>query len=170
MTRFVGVSRAVAVLTLAVLAAVAPMASGACSGDGPECVLACYSGAHANRDIGALESLLAHDYMWVVVAQPRAELFNRETTLTATREMFADADVEQLGLEFEDGYLVAEGDEAGTWRLENIRVTLSIKHESVDEPHVATVCSTLYVRKVGPGGEGYEIYKEVTFEGTGCGQ
>jgi hypothetical protein len=40
---------------------------------------------------------------------------------------------------------------------------------SLEEPYVATTCVTLYVREVPGDGPSYEIYREVTFDGIGCG-
>jgi hypothetical protein len=152
------------------LLSLAGLASAACTGGGPESVLSCYSAAHSEREIEALESLLAPDYVWVAVAPPRAELFDRESSVSASRNMFADSAVESVSLRFGDGHHLAEGHEANTWRIEDLASTLSIKHSSSEEPHVSSACVTLYVRAI-PGSEPrYEIYREDTFEGIGCGE
>lgn len=158
------------VLTFAALAAMTCVASGACAGDGPESALVCYAKAHAQRDIEAMESLFAPDYTWVVVVPPRVELFDRETALSASRNMFASPAVESVSLQFEDGYHLAEGREAGTWRIEDLRATLSVKHESAEEPTAMPYCVTLYIRETREAASMYEIYREVTFEGIGCGE
>ncbi len=42
---------------------------------------------------------------------------------------------------------------------------LSVKPESVTEPHAIRTSATYYVRKAPATKSGYEIYREVTFEG-----
>ena len=144
----------------------AGVASAACVGDSPEAVLKCYADAHELRDIGMLEELLASDYTWVSVTPHRAELIERGTTLEASRGMFSDPSLESLSLTFADGYGVVDGQDPDTWRIEGIVVTLSARLESMEEPHVVTVDATYYVRAAPATESGYEIYREVTFEGV----
>ncbi len=159
------IQRSLAALALVVLS-VAGVASAACVGDSPEAVLKCYAEAHELRDIGALEELLASDYAWVAVTPHRAKVIERGTTLEASRGMFTDPGVESVRLTFADGYDVVDGHDPDTWRIEGVLMTLSAKLESMTEPHVVTSSATYYVRKAPATKSGYEIYREVTFEGV----
>lgn len=156
--------RSLATLALVVLS-VAGVASAARVGDSPEAVLKCYAEAHELRDVGVLEELLASDYVWVAVTPHRANLIERDKTLEAARGMFTVPRAEAIGLTFADGYVVVDGQDPDTWRIEGIRATLSVKLESVTEPHAITTSATYYVRKAPATKSGYEIYREVTFEG-----
>jgi len=59
-----------------------------------------------------------------------------------------------------------DGHDPDTWLIEGLLLTLSVKMESVTEPHAITVGATYYVRKAPATKSGYEIYREVTFEGV----
>jgi hypothetical protein len=155
-------------LALGLLAAAAGAVTAACPGESPEVVLTCFTQAHAERDIELLERLLAPEYAWVVVVPPEADIFDREASMTASRNMFAAPEVEWVSLEFAGGYLVVEGEVERTWRIEDLKATLTIKHTSAEEPRVASMCATLYVRKTTGENAGYEVYREVFFEGLGC--
>jgi hypothetical protein len=157
-------------VALAVIASVAGsgVVSGACPCDAPEDILACFSEAHTGRDIEALGELMAPDYVWVVIAPPEADVFKRERSLEAAATMFSDPKVEWVTLEFGGDYRVVEGEEAETWRIEDVTVSLTVKHVSADQPVVASLCATLYVRLTAGEGPGYEVYREVFFEGLGC--
>jgi hypothetical protein len=157
--------RSLATLALIVFSVVG-VASAACVGDSPEAVLKCYAEAHELRDIGALEELLASDYVWVAVSPHRAHLVERGTTLEASRGMFTDPRAESVSVTFADGYDVVDGDDPDTWRIEGVLLTLSVKMESVTEPHAIATSATYYVRKAPATKWGYEIYREVTFEGV----
>ena len=157
--------RSLATLALVVLS-VAGVASAACVGDSPEAVLKCYAEAHELRDIGVLDELLASDYAWVAVTPHRAKVIERGTTLEASRGMFTDPRVESVSLTFADGYDVVDGQDPDTWRIQGLLVTLSVKIESMTEPHAVTASATYYVRKAAATKSGYEIYREVTFEGV----
>jgi hypothetical protein len=157
--------RSLATLALVVFSVVG-VASAACVGDSPEAVLKCYAEAHELRDIGALEELLASDYVWVAVSPHRAQLIERGKTLEASRGMFTDPRLESVSLGFTDGYDVVDGHDAETWRIEGVVATLSAKLESMTEPHVVAASATYYVRKAPATKSGYEIYREVTFEGV----
>jgi len=159
---------AVAALTFIALAGLAGLASAACQGDAPDAVLACFSAAYSNRDLDTLEGVLAPDYMWVTVAPPRVEVFKREDSVSASVEMFHNPDVESVSLEFSDGYRVVQGEDPGTWRIEELRGTLAVKRASVDESAISPLCVTLYVREVAGDDPGYQVYREVFFEGEGC--
>ena len=162
------VIRAYAGLALAVLVAVAGVAFGACSGDGPEVVLYCFSRAYSERDLAVLEGVLAPDYIWVTVAPPQVEVFKREESVASSVQMFQDSDIESVSLEFRDGYHIEPGTEPRTWRIENLLATLTVKHASAEKPSVAPLCVTLYVRETTGEAPGYEVYREVFFEGEGC--
>jgi hypothetical protein len=159
------IQRSPAALALVVLS-VAGLASAACVGDSPEVVLTCYAEAYELRDIGVLEELLASDYAWVAVASHRAEVIERGKTLEAARGMFTDPRLESASLTFADGYDVVDGHDPDTWRIEGVLMTLSAKLESMTEPHVVTSSATYYVRKAPATKSGFEIYREVTFEGV----
>ena len=159
------IQRSLAALALVVLS-VAGVASAACVGDSPEAVLKCYAEAHELRDIGVLEELLASDYAWVAVTPHRAKTIDRGTTLEASRGMFTDPRLESVSLTFADGYDVVDGQDPDTWRIEGVLATLSARIESMTEPHVVTASVTYYVRKDPATKSGYEIYREVTFEGV----
>jgi hypothetical protein len=159
------IQRSLAALALVILS-VAGVASAACVGDSPDAVLKCYAEAHELRDIGMLDELLASDYAWVAVTPHRAELIERGKTLEASRGMFTDPHLESVSLTFADGYDVVDGQDPDTWRIEGVLVTLSAKLESMTEPHVVTASATYYVRKALAAKSGYEIYREVTFEGV----
>ena len=144
------------------------MASGACPGDGPEVVLDCFSRAYTERDLAVLEEVLAPDYIWVAVAPPQVDVFKRADSVASSVKMFRDQEIESVSLEFRDGYHVEPGTEPKTWRIENLLATLIVKRASVAKPSVAPLCVTLYVRETTGGAPGYEVYREVFFEGEGC--
>jgi ketosteroid isomerase-like protein len=160
---------ACAVLSTAVcLVVVVPLtARAACAGDEPEAVLACYTAAYETRDADAIEALLAPDYVWIAVTQPRAKCLGRDETVEATRNMLNDSSMTDMSLTYGDGYRVVQGDDPDTWRIENLVTKLAVQPGADAEPYEAAACTTLYVRRVEGG---YEIYREVTFEGTGCGE
>ena len=160
--------RAVAGLVILALVGVAAVASAACQGDAPDAVLACFSAAYSNRDIATLEAVLAPDYMWVVVAPPRVEVSKREDSVSASVEMFRNPEVESVSLEFHEGYRVVQGEDPGTWRIEQLRGVLTVKRASVDESAISPLCVTLYVREVAGDAPGYQVYREVFFQGEGC--
>ena len=160
--------RAVAGLVILALVGVAAVASAACQGDAPDAVLACFSAAYSNRDIATLEAVLAPDYMWVVVAPPRVEVFKREDSVSSSLEMFRNPEVESASLEFHEGYRVVQGEDPGTWRIEQLRGVLTVKRASVDESAISPLCVTLYVREVAGDAPGYQVYREVFFQGEGC--
>jgi len=155
-------------LTLAVLAGLAGGAAGACPGDGPEVVLDCFSLAYSSRDAVVLESVLAPDYIWVAVSPPQVEIFERAISVASSVRMFGNNEVEGVSLEFRGGYSVVKGDEPDTWRLEDLLATLTVKRSKVAEPSIALLCVTLYVRKTTGKNAGYEVYREIFFEGEDC--
>lgn len=65
-----------------------------------------------------------------------------------------------------DGYAVVDGQDPDTWCIKGVLVTLSAKMESMKEPYVITAAATYYVCKAPAMEAGYEIYREVTFEGV----
>lgn len=160
--------RAVAGFVILALVGVAAVASAACQGDAPDAVLACFSAAYSNRDIATLEAVLAPDYMWVVVAPPRVEVFKREDSVSSSLEMFRNPEVESASLEFHEGYRVVQGEDPGTWRIEELRGVLTVKRASVDESAISPLCVTLYVREAAGDAPGYQVYREVFFQGEGC--
>jgi hypothetical protein len=160
-----GMAAALAALALAVGAG---DASAACPGDAPDAVLACFSAAYTNRDIAALEGVLAPDYVWLTVAPPRVEVFKREDSVSGSLEMFRNPEVQSVSLEFSEGYRIVRGDDPGTWRIEELRGMLVVKRASVDEPAISPLCVTLYVREAAGEAPGYQVYREVFFEGEGC--
>jgi hypothetical protein len=155
-------------LSFAALAGLASVAVGACPGDGPEVVLDCFSLAYSARDVTVLESVLAPDYIWVTVAPPQVEVFKRETSVASSVEMFGNQEVESVSLEFREGYRVVQGAEPKTWRIEDLLAELTVKHASATDPSVAPLCVTLYVRETTGENAGYEVYREIFFEGEGC--
>ena len=80
--------------------------------------------------------------------------------------MFDDPLAESVSLTFADGYDVVDGQYPDTWRIEGVLATLSVKMESMKETHAVTASVTYYVRKAPAVKSGYEIYREVTFEGV----
>ena len=159
---------AVAALAIIALAALPGLASAACQGDAPDAVLACFSEAYSNRDLDTLEGVLAPDYMWLTVAPPRVEVFKREDSVSASVEMFHNPEVESVSLEFHEGYRVVQGEDPGTWRIEELRGVLTVKRASTDESAISPLCVTLYVREAVGDDPGYQVYREVFFEGEGC--
>jgi hypothetical protein len=157
-----------AAFTVLVLVGPAGVSSAACPGDAPDAVLACFSAAYSNRDVAALEEVLAPDYMWLTVTPPRVEVFRREDSVSGSLEMFRNPEVESVSLEFHDGYRVVQGEDPGTWRIEELRGTLTVKRASVDESAISPLCVTLYVRETAGDAPGYQVYREVFFEGEGC--
>jgi hypothetical protein len=143
-------------------------AMGACPGDGPEIVLDCFSRAYSERSAEILEQVLAHDYTWVTVAPPEVDLFEREDSVASSVAMFGNPEIASVSLEFGDGYSLTKGAESGTWRLEDLQATLTVLQQGADEPSVALLCVTLYMRETGGESPGYEVYREVFFEGNGC--
>ena len=115
-----------------------------------------------------LENVLGPDYIWVAVSPPEVDVFSREESLAASLQMFADPDVESVSLDFHEDYRVEKGAEPKTWRIEDLLATLTVKRVSVRKPSVAPLCVTLYVRQCGGDDPGYEVYREVFFEGEGC--
>lgn len=157
-----------ALLALAVVVGPVGLAAGACAGDGPEIVLDCFSRAYSERSLELLESVLAPDYIWVAVSPPQVEIFEREHSVASSVKMFRSPELEDVSLEFREGYSVVKGDEPDTWRLEDLLATLTIKRSGADVPSIAPLCVTLYVRKTTGENAGYEVYREVFFEGAGC--
>jgi hypothetical protein len=155
-------------LTLAALLVPLSAASGSCWGEAPEAVLDCFSSAYSERDAAMLESVLAPDYMWVRVAAPEVDVFNRQMSVESSLRMFGDPDVEFVSLEFEEGFRVVPGKDPETWRIEQLKATLTVKSAYMAEPRVAPLCVTLYVRGTDGPSRGYEVYREVFFEGDGC--
>jgi len=164
-TRDVGV--AVCCVLVAVLAS-AGVVCGACPGDGPEVVLDCFSRAYSQQEVVLLEQVLAADYIWIAVAPPQVDVFRREDSVASSVAMFGNPQIDSVALEFQDGYEVVAGDEPGTWRIENLLATLTVEPAAADGPSEATLCATLYVRQVEGSSPGYEVYREVFFEGDGC--
>jgi hypothetical protein len=160
-------SRATALTVVALMAPLA-VASASCWGEAPEAVLGCFSSAYSDRDAATLEGVLAPDYVWVRVAPPEVDVFSRETSVTASLKMFRDPEVELVSLEFEEGFRVVPGEEPNTWRIEELRATLTVQLASVAEPRVAALCVTLYVRQTGVETPGYQVYREVFFESEDC--
>lgn len=160
--------RNIVVLTLVILAGLPGIAPGACPGDDPQVVLACFSMAYSDRDKAMLDDVLAPDYMWVAVAPPEVEVFTREDSYSASLKMFGDPEMESVTLEFLTGYDVVEGSDEKTWRIENLKAIMTVKRASMPEPSVASLCVTLYVRQTTGDNPGYEVYREVFFEGDGC--
>jgi hypothetical protein len=163
--RTLGGAVALAILTLS---AVAGIASAACPGDAPDAVLTCFSAAYSNRDLATLEEVLAPDYVWLTVSPPRVEVYRREDSVSASAEMFRNPEVEAVSLEFHEGYDVVQGDDPGTWRIEELRGIMTVKRASVDESAISVLCVTLYVREIPGDAPGYQVYREVFFEGEGC--
>jgi hypothetical protein len=158
----------VAAVTLLAPVGLAGVASAACRGDAPDAVLDCFSAAYTNRDSLMLEEVLAPDYMWVVVAPPRVDVFKRQDSIASSLGMFRNPEVESASLEFEDGYRVVEGEDPGTWRIEELRGVLSVKRASAEESAISPLCVTLYVRATAGDIPGYQVYREVFFTGEGC--
>jgi hypothetical protein len=157
-----------AALTFAALLVAAGTGFAACPGDSPDAVLACFSTAYSNRDSTALEEVLAPDYAWLTVAPPRVEIYRREDSVSSSLEMFRNPEVESVSLEFHEGYRVVQGEDPGTWRIEELRGILAVKRASVDESAISPLCVTLYVREIAGDAPGYQVYREVFFEGEGC--
>ena len=86
--------------------------------------------------------------------------------------MLADEETTSVTLDFEPGFRVADGDEEGVWRIENLRSTLRLEFvegssKGVPDYEMA-ICSTLYIRESTGGDAAFEIFREVVFEGVGC--
>jgi len=153
---------------LMAVVALSGVVSGACIGTGPEAVLGCFSQAYSDRDLGALEQVLAADYIWIAVAPPQVDVFTRDDSVASSVRMFGNPEIESVALEFGDGYDVVAGEVPGTWRIENLVATLTVKQAGAESPLEAPLCATLYVRQVHGEELGYEVYREVFFEGDGC--
>lgn len=154
------------VVTLVLTPAVATF--GACAGEAPDVVLACYSAAYAERSPELLDRVVADDYTWIAVTVPRAEIYDHDKTVESTLGLFADEMNESVSMEFGGDYKVVDGFDEGTWRIEDLNVMLTVHRANTDEPFVSAICATFYVRKVEGAEPGYEVYREVTFEGAGC--
>lgn len=154
--------------TLVALVGLAGAASASCPGDAPQVVLVCFSKAYSDRDVATLENVLAPDYIWVAVSPPEVDVFEREDSVAASVRMFGDPEVESVSLQFSEGYRVVQGTEPKTWRIEDLLATMTVKRASMEEPAVAPLCVTLYVRECVGEDPGYEVYREVFFEGEGC--
>ncbi len=141
---------------------------GACAGDAPDAVLACFSEAYAQRSPELLDRVVADDYTWIAITAPLAEVYDYETTVAVTRELFANEMNESVSMEFGGDYKIVEGFDEGTWRIEDLTVMLTVFRSGSESPRVSTLCATFYVRKVEGPEPGYEVYREVTFEGAGC--
>lgn len=160
--------RSYGVAALACLLLATGFCRATCPGEGPEVVLDCFSRAYSERDARVLEEVLAADYIWVAVAPPQVDVFRREDSVAASVRMFEDEEIESVALKFHDGYHVTPGAQPMTWRIEDLRATLSVGRVSTGEPSIAPLCVTLYVRKTTGDDAGYEVYREVFFEGDGC--
>jgi hypothetical protein len=163
-TRRAGWIRSDVAIAVAALVSLTGVAGASCPGSSPEAVLECYSRAYEQMDSGVLEDLLGDDYQWVVVTPHRATLIGRGETVSMAVGMFENKDVVSAALTFEDGYSLVDGDESGTWRIEGVVSTLSVMTEGVEEAHEISADMTYYVR--GSQEDGYEIYREVSFEGV----
>ncbi|MFH1501616.1 MAG: hypothetical protein ABIG03_01085 [Candidatus Eisenbacteria bacterium] len=157
-----------------IIALVAAPAPAGCAADGPEGVLACYAAAFAGMDVAALERLLAEDYQWLVVMPPEVSVFSRADVIKLSDGMLSDADVESVSMSFADGYGTAPAGGADEWILHDVKVTLELtftpgSEKGVDSYSIES-CLTLYVRKVAGTESEYEVYREVNFEGLGCGR
>lgn len=145
-----------------------------CPGESAAAVLESYGTAYSERDVGALEALYSEDYVWLLVMPPRVEIIERDRTVEAARKMLGDPDVESVALVFGGDYTVVPGQEPGTWRIEDVIVTLDValspKSDHGSTGKTVSACETFYVREVGADPILYEIYEEVTFEGMGCGE
>ena len=115
-----------------------------------------------------LEGLLAADYVWVRVAAPEVDIFTRQESVDASVTMFLDPDVESVSLDFHQGSDVVACETPGTWRIEDVKATLTVKMAAADEPRLSPLCATLYVRQTSDTPLGYQVYREVFFEGQGC--
>jgi hypothetical protein len=158
----------VAAFTLLAPVGFVGVASAACQGDAPDAVLDCFSAAYSHRDSVMLEGVLAPDYMWIVVAPPRVDVFKREDSVASSLNMFRNPEVESSSLEFDEGYRVVQGEDPGTWRIEELRGVLTVKRASTEESAISPLCVTLYVRATTRDDPGYEVYREIFFTGEGC--
>ena len=161
-----------AALALLLVATPTQPSLASCLSTSPEGVLSCYAEVYSNRDIQALEVLLAEDYVRVIVHRPQAWVAPRESKIESARSLFARRGLTSAVLSFEGDYRVVEGEERDTWRIENITVGFDTReYDGHGEiiGHQIPSCVTLYVRRnVDPNG-GYVIFREVFFEGGGCG-
>ena len=162
------------VLALSVLLCWVCGAAAACPGESATAVLDYYAAAYSEQNSAALDTLYSADYAWLIVVPPRADIIDRARTLNAARKMLEAPDVQSATLTFGGDYSVVRGREQGTWRIENVVATLDVKL-APDSEHgfageVVSACETLYVREVGEDPVLFEIYREVTFEGIGCGR
>ncbi len=155
-----------------IAALVAPAAHATADAPDPVSVLGYYAQAFNDRDPELIDVLYAEDYVMVVVVPPQAEFIDRASAVDASQNMINDKEVSSLALTFEDGYTVAEGTDAGTWRIEDLRMTVAaefVEGSRMGVPsHSETGCSTLYVRESATNEGMFEIFREVMFEGVGC--
>jgi len=155
-------------LVIAAALAASGASSGSCYGEGPEAVLDCFSAAYSDRDPTMLENVMAPDYTWVRVAPPEVDIYSREESVNSSVRMFLDPEVESVSLEFGEGYRVEACETPDTWRLEDVKAMLTVRMASVAEPRVTPLCVTFYVRKTSDTPLGYQVHREVFFEGNGC--
>ena len=156
----------VGVVAFALLTGVQP-AEG-CGGDVPESVMNCYSSAYAERDIAALQTLYADDYVWVDVVPPGAQVWDRTTALKSAQKMFEHPSEPSASLTFSDSFKVVPEVVGETWRIEGIEMSLVILFPGAAEPDTARSCATLYVRQMDDTLGSFQIYREVTFGNSDC--
>ena len=158
--------------SLVCLVWLASMSVASCPAPSPDGVLQCYRDAYVNRDLEALDALLAEDYLQVFVVRPRADVVPRAGKIDSARRMFTAEGLRSVSLSFSDGYRVVAGDEPNTWRIENLSPHLESHQDRGMAQlsfHEVPSCVTLYVRLSQPPDSGYVIYREVSFYGD-CGE
>ena len=108
----------------------------ACDATAPAEILDCLEAAYSDRDIAALEQLLADDYAFHYGG---ARSWDKEAEMSSSENMFRSELVVSLDLEL-TAPTVTPGDEPGEWWLENVETRLVVRARDKDgEPQEYTV-------------------------------
>jgi hypothetical protein len=153
-------------VVVAVLLVASVVSAVACEGEGPECVLDCYSAAFANMDLQALSDLYADDYSWIIVVPPEALAWDREKALQSAEGMFTSPKVSQVTLQFPAGYRVEKWKDDGTWLITGLEASMIVPTGEPAATDTSRTCMTIYVREGEPGS--YQIFREVAFGNGDC--
>jgi len=156
------------VLPLIVLSVVGHPAHAICVADGAAGVLECFTTAYAQRDIEAFSQLLASDFVFVSIGPLRQMDQDRAAELETIGRIFASPAVESMSLSFDPAFDVVPGGEPGTWKLDNLKATLSLRAtasgQAGPKDYSVTVRMSLYVRQVASPTPHFEVFREEDYQ------
>ena len=152
--------RAVVILLGSLLTCSDGNAESLCTGDDPAAVLDCLVHAWEGRDIQALEALYAPDFRFGLGRGEAQTEQSREEELGSARRLFANAGVQEIGLELAGTREVLPGSEPDTWIIRAVETQLRIKMSQQTEPFQVTASDQeLLVRRVAEPEPHWQIYR-----------